>query len=50
MNDPRVDRMAKVLIHYSVDIQPGDRVLLEAEPQAEPLVRACFREILEAGG
>lgn len=50
MNDPRVDRMAKVLIHYSTSIQPGDRVLIEAEPQAEPLVRACFREILLAGG
>ncbi len=25
-------------------------MLIEAEPQAEPLVRACFREILVAGG
>ncbi len=50
MNDPRVDRMAQVLINYSTNIQPGDRVLIEATPQAEPLVRACFREILLAGG
>jgi aminopeptidase len=50
MNDPRVDRMAKVLVHYSNHIEKGDRVLIEAEPQAEPLVRACFREILLAGG
>ncbi len=50
MNDPRVDRMAQVLIQYSTNIQPGDRVLIEAEPLAEPLVRACFREILLAGG
>ena len=50
MNDPRVDRMAQVLINYSTAIQPGDRVLVEAEPAAEPLVRALYREILLAGG
>jgi len=50
MNDPRVDRMAKVLVHYSNHIEKGDRVLIEAEPQAAPLVRACFREVLLAGG
>lgn len=50
MNDPRVDRMAKLLVHYSNHIEKGDRVLIEAEPQAEPLVRACFREVLLAGG
>ncbi len=50
MNDPRVDRMAQVLVHHSTRIQPGDRVLIEAEPPAEALVRALFREILLAGG
>ena len=48
--DPRVERLARVLVEYSNEIQPGDRVLIEAEPAAEPLVRACFREILKAGG
>jgi len=48
--DPRVERLARVLVEYSNEIRPGDRVLIEAEPAAEPLVRACFREILEAGG
>jgi len=50
MNDLRVDRMAAVLVHHSARIKPGDRVLIEAEPPAEPLVRALFREILLAGG
>lgn len=48
--DPRVERLARLLVEYSNEIRPGDRVLIEAEPAAEPLVRACFREILEAGG
>lgn len=50
MLDPRVDRMASVLVDYSTHIQRGDRVLIEAEPVAEPLVRALFRRILLAGG
>jgi aminopeptidase len=50
MTDPRVDRMARVLVEYSTTIGPGDRVLIEAEPTAEPLVRALFKQILQAGG
>jgi aminopeptidase len=48
--DPRVEHLARVLVEYSNEIRPGDRVLIEAEPAAEPLVRACFQEILKAGG
>ena len=50
MNDPRIDRLADVYVGYSTKINPGDRVLIEAQPAAEPLVRATFRSILEAGG
>jgi aminopeptidase len=50
MNDPRINRLADVYVGYSTEIQPGDRVLIEAEPAAEPIVRATFKAILEAGG
>lgn len=50
MTDPRVDRHAQVLVDYCVKVEPGDRVLLEAEPQAESLVRALYERILKAGG
>jgi aminopeptidase len=50
MTDPRVDQLARVYVEYSTTIGPGDRVLIEAEPTAEPLVRALFRRILQAGG
>lgn len=50
MKDPRVDRMARILIDYSANIQSGDRILLETEPAAEPLVRALFERTLERGG
>lgn len=50
MSDPRVIRMAKLLVGYSAAITEGDRVLIEAETPAEPLVRELYREILAAGG
>jgi aminopeptidase len=50
MKDQRTERMARTLIDYSANIQPGDRILLEAEPSAEPLVRTLFEQTLERGG
>jgi aminopeptidase len=50
MTDPRVDRHAQVLVDYCVKVAAGDRVVIEAEPAAEPLVRAVFERILMAGG
>lgn len=48
--DPRVDRFAQLLVDYSAAIEPGDRVFIEAEAGAEPLIRALYRWILRAGG
>jgi aminopeptidase len=50
MNDPRVDNLAKILVNYSVDVQPGDRVLLNGAIVALPLVKEVYRQILMAGG
>lgn len=50
MADPRVERLARVLAEYSAHIQKGDRVLIESEPAAEPLIRALYEQILKAGG
>ena len=50
MSDPRTERLATVLVQYSARIQPGDRVAIEAEIGALPLVHALFDRILQAGG
>src|SRR5512133_1094469 len=42
--------MARVLVDYSTNIQPGDKVLIEATLLAEPLVREVYRRVLERGG
>lgn len=50
MTDPRTQRLARVLVEYSTRIEPGDRVVIEADRDGEPLVRALLKEILQAGG
>ncbi len=50
MSDIRIEKMARVLVDYSVNIQPGDRVLVEGTLLAEPLVRAVYQRVLERGG
>jgi aminopeptidase len=42
--------MARVLVEYSTQIKKGDRLIIEAEPAAEPLIREVFKRTLEAGG
>jgi aminopeptidase len=48
--DPRVDRLAQILVEYSCEVGPGDHVAIYASHDAEPLVRALYRRILRAGG
>lgn len=50
MVDPRVEKMAAILVDHSAQIKPGDRVAIEATTAAEPLVRALYTTILERGG
>ncbi|GAC1354603.1 MAG: aminopeptidase [Ktedonobacteraceae bacterium] len=49
MADPRHEKLAKVLVYYSLKIQPGDKLAIHAPVAATPLVRAVFREALRAG-
>jgi aminopeptidase len=48
--DPRIDRLAAVLVDYSTAVEPGNLVLLETTPLGAPLLCALFRRVVEAGG
>jgi aminopeptidase len=41
--------MAAVLVEYSLDVQPGDLMLIQAPARAEPLVQEVFRHALARG-
>lgn len=50
MRDPRVEKLADVLVNYSVEVQPGEKVLIQGETAAEPLLKAIYTGVLKAGG
>lgn len=50
MSDPRIESLARILVYYSVNIQPGDWVVVTGRVQAMPLVQEVTRHILRAGG
>jgi aminopeptidase len=50
VTDPRIENLAKIIVHHSTSIQPGDRIALEATTAGLPLVRALYAEVLSAGG
>ncbi len=49
--DPRIEKVADVMVYYSTKIQPGDLVMINLyDPLAEPLALAVEQRVLEAGG
>jgi aminopeptidase len=50
MNDPRIEKLARVIVDYSVEVRKGDLVVLGGPPLAEPLIVELYRAVLRAGG
>ena len=50
MTDPRIINLARILVHYSSNVQPGNLVAILGQPPAAPLIREIYREVLRAGG
>jgi aminopeptidase len=48
--DSRVEKLAKVLVNYSIHVKKGDWVRIEGAAVAQELIRAAFIEILKVGG
>lgn len=48
--DPRVKTLAKNLIRYSTNLQPGEKILIEMFDEAHPLVTAIIEEVYKADG
>jgi aminopeptidase len=49
MSDPRIERLAAVLVDYSVRAEEGQQITIEAPSAAAPLVREVYRRVLAAG-
>ena len=49
MADPRIEKLAQVMVHYSLDIKPGQKVYLQTSPVADEFNLAFYEEAIKAG-
>lgn len=47
--DPRVEKLADIMVNYSLELKKGDWVKVQGIPTAMPLIKAFFKKALEAG-
>lgn len=49
MFDPRISKLAKVLINYSIELKQGQKMRLSCSPLAHELTLAAYEEAIKAG-
>lgn len=50
MADPRVERLADILVHHSLKVQKGEKVLIDGSDASAPLIKEVYRKVMELGG
>jgi aminopeptidase len=48
--DPRLEKLADVVVGYSTEVRPGDVVRIEGNPPTSPVLRELYRATVRAGG
>ena len=49
--DPRIKKLSDVLVHYSCNVQKGEKVLISYEGEStKPLAKQLIREVYDCGG
>jgi aminopeptidase len=46
MADPRVEKLAELCVHYSVDLKPKEKVIIQGNVLTFPLIKEIYRECL----
>src|SRR5690242_18232442 len=49
MADPRIEKLARVMVNYSLELKPGHKLWLRTTPLAEELNLAVYEEAIKAG-
>jgi len=49
MPDQRLKKLAQILIHYSLEIKPGDQLEIRSNPLAQELALLVYEEAVKAG-
>jgi aminopeptidase len=48
--DTRINKFADILVNYSTRVEPGELILINGMTEAEPLIKAVYKKVLQAGG
>jgi aminopeptidase len=49
MRDLRLKKWAEILVHYSLRVEKGEKVLIQGDIGALPLIEACYEESINCG-
>lgn len=49
MRDPRLDKMASVIVDYALNVQRGEKILLNGELPGLPLMEALYEALIKKG-
>ena len=49
MADPRIEKLAQVLVHYSLGLKAGQQIQIRTHPIAEELTLAVYEQVIKAG-
>jgi len=49
MADPRIERLAQVVVDYSLGVKKGETIYIGSTPTAAPLVEEIYRRVLRKG-
>jgi aminopeptidase len=50
MLDPRMEKLADLIVNYSVEVRRGEKVVIRSLTPAEPLLNELYARIVAAGG
>ena len=50
MKDPRIERLAEILIDYSVELKAGEKILIENFGEEIPLTKALIKKVYKVEG
>ena len=49
MKDSRLEKLADVLVNYSIAVQPDEKIFIQGPMISEPLLKAIYAKVLQAG-
>lgn len=47
--DPRIEKLADLMVNYSVAVKPSEKVLIRGNSLGEPMIKAIYTKVLQVG-